>query len=340
MRVPRTGLKRRRASWDDPAAGRITAAGVVVPSTLVLLASLCTVTVLPHGAEPSAVHLMSWGWTEENRPSWLLVLGPPVATAVIGAWMSHAATQLLLDADTTIGQIRLRTLWGPLTAVFFLWTAYGATWAQVGSALPPWLVAAAAAIGSGIALAGVLLVPRRSTGTTGTAGTAADSPQRRALPLTASQRVLWTSSTRRAHVLWAAVPLIAWQAWTVHTAAEAGRGFVVLAVAVVLLGPWRVVIDSTGIQARPLIARPSFTYSLDSIHHAEVLGVRPWADFGGWGLRLGLRRRHGIITAGGPALAVTLQSGRTFVVTVPDPDTAASLINGLKKRESADSTKR
>ncbi|MFC4122486.1 hypothetical protein [Nonomuraea zeae] len=69
-----------------------------------------------------------------------------------------------------------------------------------------------------------------------------------------------------------------------------------------------------------------------------MLRVRPWADLGGWGLRIGLRRRHGLITAGGPALAVTLRSGRTFVVTVPDPETAASLINGMKKRETESCT--
>jgi hypothetical protein len=41
----------------------------------------------------------------------------------------------------------------------------------------------------------------------------------------------------------------------------------------------------------------------------------------------GLRRRHAIIAAAGPALAVTLHTGQTFLVTAPDPAAAASLMS-------------
>lgn len=304
-----------------PGSRRILLVGVVVPTALVLAAALRTVALT--GGPPAI--------SSGAGASWTAVLGPPLLTLALGAWMSHAAIELT-RGHGTLGQVRWRAAWGPWAAAMSLVATYPDLWRQADPAGHPshWSALAPGVVAAGVALGGVLAIPRGAV-----RGPVTDAPVPRLLQLTASQRALWMASTRSTPLLWATVIVLA--AWTVTSAPTATtlvQIAVGAAVAVVLLGPWRVLIDSRGFQAHPLTVRPRLRYPLDRISHADVLAVRPWADFGGWGVRVGVRRRFGVITAGGPALAVTLRSGWTFVITVADPETAAALINGLKHRQA------
>ena len=90
--------------------------------------------------------------------------------------------------------------------------------------------------------------------------------------------------------------------------------------------------DGTGLTVRLLIRRPRIQVPLDEIIEAEVVTVRPIAEFGGWGLRIGAAGRAGVVLRSGPALQVTRTSGRAFVVTVDDAQTGAALLNTLAAR--------
>jgi hypothetical protein len=67
---------------------------------------------------------------------------------------------------------------------------------------------------------------------------------------------------------------------------------------------------------------------LARIRDAGHRDVRAFRDFGGWGYRI-KGGATGIVQRSGDALAVRLDSGREFVVTVDDARTGAAVLNGL-----------
>jgi hypothetical protein len=67
---------------------------------------------------------------------------------------------------------------------------------------------------------------------------------------------------------------------------------------------------------------------LARIRDAGHRDVRAFRDFGGWGYRI-KGGSTGIVQRSGDALAVRLDSGREFVVTVDNARTGAAVLNGL-----------
>ncbi|MYV99543.1 hypothetical protein [Streptomyces sp. SID3343] len=64
------------------------------------------------------------------------------------------------------------------------------------------------------------------------------------------------------------------------------------------------------------------------IREAGHRDVRAFRDFGGWGYRI-RAGASGVVQRSGDALAVRLDSGREFVVTVDNARTGAAVLNGL-----------
>ena len=69
-----------------------------------------------------------------------------------------------------------------------------------------------------------------------------------------------------------------------------------------------------------------------------MVDVSPFAEFGGWGYRVGRGGRVGIVLRSGPALQVERTGGRSLVVTVDDAATGAALLNTLAARARVDPT--
>ena len=107
---------------------------------------------------------------------------------------------------------------------------------------------------------------------------------------------------------------------------------VILLVAVLGTSSWRVRVDARGLTARPILGWPLYRIALADVESAATTEVVPLGEFGGFGIRWGLRRRLGIITRGGEALEVQRRDGRAFVVTVDDAATAAGLLTALAAR--------
>ncbi len=74
---------------------------------------------------------------------------------------------------------------------------------------------------------------------------------------------------------------------------------------------------------------------MDRIHQADVIAVRPLADFGGWGWRIGRDGRQAFITRGGEALRIERQGEPDLVLTLGDAAAAAAVVNTLKDRSLA-----
>lgn len=114
----------------------------------------------------------------------------------------------------------------------------------------------------------------------------------------------------------------------------AGMGFwllslVPLLVIAVLLPALRirVRIDSSGLRVGGPLGWPGLRVPLAQITGVTVIEVNPLADFGGWGIRMGLAgRRTGVVLKAGEAIEVGRRNGTSLVVTVDDARGAASVL--------------
>lgn len=73
---------------------------------------------------------------------------------------------------------------------------------------------------------------------------------------------------------------------------------------------------------------PRTHLAIEDIESASVIDVRP-KDWGGWGYRgsLKLLDQAGVIYRAGPGLRVNLRNGKTFVVTIDNPEMGAAILN-------------
>lgn len=108
--------------------------------------------------------------------------------------------------------------------------------------------------------------------------------------------------------------------------------FAFLATIVGGLSSWTVTVDARGLVARARLPRPRVVVPLAEVEHAEVVQINPLREFGGWGLRMGIDGRVGVIVRGGEALEVSRTGGRRVAVTVDDAATGAALLNTLAAR--------
>lgn len=91
-------------------------------------------------------------------------------------------------------------------------------------------------------------------------------------------------------------------------------------------------IDRSGFRVRvgrtTLVDEP-----LERLRDAEVVRVRPYADFRGWGWRIAPDGRRGFIAGSGEALQVNRVDDPPVVITMPQADRAAGVLNALLARE-------
>lgn len=90
---------------------------------------------------------------------------------------------------------------------------------------------------------------------------------------------------------------------------------------------FRVRISAAGLRVRSLLGWPRWDVPASDITDVQVVEVDPMTEFGGWGVRIGLDGRMGVVLRAGEGIQVTRRKGRPFVVTVDDATTAASVLN-------------
>ncbi|HEX4401249.1 MAG TPA: DUF1648 domain-containing protein [Galbitalea sp.] len=125
------------------------------------------------------------------------------------------------------------------------------------------------------------------------------------------------------------------------TIATGGRywwfAFVPVFVLLVVLSnfAWTVRVDDRGLRIRSVLGIPVVHVPLDQVTSADVTDVQALSQYGGWGIRLALNGRIGVIVRSGEALEVHRRKGLDVVVTVDDASSAAALLNGLVKRSAS-----
>lgn len=92
-----------------------------------------------------------------------------------------------------------------------------------------------------------------------------------------------------------------------------------------------------GFTVRSAIGWPRLHIAATNLAKAGVIAVDPMADFGGWGLRWVIGPTHkgrwGVVTCRGPGLEVFRHDGRSIVVTVDDPGTAAAVLETYAQKQ-------
>lgn len=96
-------------------------------------------------------------------------------------------------------------------------------------------------------------------------------------------------------------------------------------------GRYRVVIDERGLAARAF-GRDVLRVPLAEVAEADSVEVDPFWEFGGWGLRVDVAGRVGLVTRKGPSVRIRRADDSEVVVTVDDAATAAALLNTLADR--------
>lgn len=324
--------------------------GVIVPLALIALASIVVLAWLPDVPDPAAIH---WGLDGADGfgPRWTplaLLIGFGGGFTVLFALIvllvhrrprqngtaanghpQWSATARLLGAASLGMSGMLSGLCVSMVAV-----QRGIADAADAPDITPWitvflLIQALLSV-TGWFLQPKVVLPAR----------ASDVPAS-PLPLADHERAVWMRSVSIARsgqiVLGLGVFVVI--AMTVLLLAQGiAAGWVTAAVSLLLVVvvatglSFRVRASSAGLRVRSATGWPRLSIAAEEIASARAIQVDPFAEFGGWGYRIGTDGRRGIVLRKGDALEVTRTNGRVFVVTVDDAATAASVLAAATQR--------
>ena len=329
-RTPPALLRRARA--------RFFLVALVVPVLITAAAVIVLLTWLPTLPEQVATH---WGMNGADAFGpvsvylWMLLaigLGIPVLMAV---------TTLLAVGAHWGGAARLMGALAAGMAAFAAVTTLGSLWIQRD------LVDTTRVPGSGGVVA-VLLV-----------GAAAWAVQPRVRPeagrtlqarhvidIAQGERVVWvaTTSMPRGALLFLIVVLLGLVALAGYMLGTGVAGGGIVAVVVVLVAlalaataSFRVTITPEGFAARGRLGWPRIRIPLDQIVSARAVDISPFGEFGGWGWRIAVDGRSGIVMRRGSAIEVSRRDRRPFLVTIDGAEEGAALLQAYVDRGQAPS---
>jgi hypothetical protein len=325
--------------------------GVFVPFAMIALSAIVVLAWLPEIPDPSAIH---WGTdgVDGYGPRWihLVILigigGGMVALFAFIALLAHkmprgggepapdgpqwSATARFLGAANlaTAGLMSL-------VALLSVGVQRGLADAADAPDITPWVFAGLAVM-LGLGVAGWFLQPSFTFSAGGEDAPAAP------LPLSVDERAVWieTVTIARAGQIVLGVGVFVAIAMTVLLLArDVGAGWITAAVTGVLIVAaatsltFRVRASAAGLQVRSTLGWPKIVVPADRIASVRSIQVDPFAEFGGWGYRIGTDGRRGVVLRGGPAIEVTRTDGRRFVVTVDDAETAAAVLATAARKE-------
>lgn len=307
----------------------------LVPLLCALVGSGLMISWIPELPTPIAVHWGVGGSPDGFASVWLNILLLPLLVLVFSASAIRAAWKLTPDGLLFPNlKVSLAVMTGMAGFLGVLLTGTvamqrGLSDAQAATGVGRVLLLGGA-VGSLLAVMSWLLLPPADRHPP-----SGETP--RPLPLAATERVFWSGRTRLAIrvplLLLAVVTLGLVLGWS--TSAGGSRWpLVVMASALLVvfaLSSWRVTADRRGIIARSVLGWPAVRIPVEDIREVHVVRVNPLPEFGGWGWRVTLQGRSGIITRAGEAIEVTRTNGKRFVVTVDDASTGASVLASVAK---------
>lgn len=303
----------------------------VAPLAVVGVATAVALSWAPDLPDPVATH-----WGPSGVDGFGSLTGLVLGTGAIAVALVAAALALGLAVDKQGSVRRLSAGIATGTAVGLSALVLGVLHAQRGLAdardVGDAGGAVALMIGSGL-VAGALAA-WATPGDRALPAGAPVAPGAPRVPLAAHERAAWTrtASGRPGLVIGgAATALVAVLAVALRLPAL----WLLVAALLALLGSmtvFRVRVDATGLTARSALGWPTLHVPLDEVEEARAVTVDPFADFGGWGYRVGVGGRVGVVLRRGEGLEVRRTGDRVVVVTVDDAPTGAALLNTLADR--------
>ena len=163
--------------------------------------------------------------------------------------------------------------------------------------------------------------------------------------LTAGERVVWvgTATMPRTPLIIMGTALVLVTVLTIVLAIGASpAGWIGAAVMFLVLlalpatAAFRVRITPEGLTARSLLGVPRTRIALAEIESARAVEISPFGEFGGWGWRISLDGRSGIVMRQGPAIEIVRRGKRAFVVTIDGAEQAAALLQAYVDAAASD----
>ncbi|MFD5215584.1 DUF1648 domain-containing protein [Microbacterium sp. NPDC058345] len=324
--------------------------GLIVPLAIIVGATAVIAAWLPELPDPVATH---WGvhGVDGFGPRWIAIAlplgvgGGLVALLAVMSLLAHRLPQSSAKAALPAWGSTARFLGGVnlglalfLSFVSLVTSAVQRGLTDAGQApdISGWVLLGLVLLAGGTAV-GWLLQPQAPQHPAGSGGVAD------VIALSATQRAAWfgTAAMARAGVVTLGALLSVLPAATVFALAGGDpNGWILAAVAVVLIGlvctmlVFRVRVNADGLRVRSVSGWPSIRIPLDRIRTVEVVDIVPMAEFGGWGWRIAVDGRRGVVLRAGEALQVTQRDDRIFVVTVDGARDAAAVLETLRIRET------
>jgi hypothetical protein len=109
---------------------------------------------------------------------------------------------------------------------------------------------------------------------------------------------------------------------------------VIIGLAFASSASFKVRAGADGLSVRSQVGFPSVHVPLDEIISVRAVDCHPFGEFGGFGWRIGLDGRTGIVLRTGPAIEVERRDKRPLVVTVDGADVGVATLNAYLARRS------
>ena len=326
---------------------RFVLVGIVAPVVLTAIAVLLMLLWLPEMPSTVATHWAADGRPDRFAPAWTV----PVTTAALGSGITALFATIVLVSSRDGEWGPTMRLLGAITLGSTALVAVGTTWSfgmqrGLDDAQDAPGVLTPLAVGFAAGLVGGIVGWFAQPGVVTSGGSHGAMRTVDGLSLVPGERAVWvrTTTMSRTAMIGIIAAIVALVLASIALAATGGPTWgIMLAVALVLIVVacatfvFRVRVDRAGLTVRSPIGAPRFRIPLADIDTVGVTTLQPLAEFGGWGLRMGLDGRFGVVLHSGEALQVVRRDGRVFVVTVDDAATAAALLEALTASERAQS---
>ncbi|GAA1578393.1 DUF1648 domain-containing protein [Leucobacter aridicollis] len=317
--------------------------GLIIPVGLVIVGVIVSLVWLPRLPNPVAVHWSGAGVADGfGSPALSLIMFPITGLIVAGLYFVTRVQDLQNRARPggdiwgPINRLTPAIVLGAAVLIFSLNMVTTAIQLDLPDArqLEPNLAVTIVPAVAGLAAAvlGYFAQPRLRVSATVEADTGEP------LELAPAERVAWvgTIGVSRAYlwimgaslvVLVACLILVA----SIRPAEPAGISIVgasllVVVVLTVTCMRFNVRIDERGLEARSFVGWPVMRVPADQVVTVEVGDIHPFGEFGGWGWRLSVDGKIGIVMRTGEGIRVTRRTGRPLVVTIDDAESAATAL--------------
>ncbi len=162
--------------------------------------------------------------------------------------------------------------------------------------------------------------------------------------ISAGERVVWMSTAMMSRVAMVliSIAIVLVVGITAVMVVQASEGAWIPVLTLLLIGlafassaSFRVRVGPDGLSVRSQIGVPRTHVPLAEISAVRAVECSPFGEFGGFGWRIGLDGRTGIVLRRGPAIEVSRRDRRPLVVTVDGAEVGAALLQAYLDREAA-----